>query len=380
MIRQTVHLLLAALLSLGTGAAYAHKASDAYLGLTMSGDGQTLTGQWDIALRDLELAVGVDLDRDGAITWGELQAARATVESYALSRLAIRQGGRACATTPRDFLFDRHSDGGYAVLRFAIECPRRIDELEIDYRLLFDIDRQHKGLLKLEADAGVQSAVFSVDQPVLPVRMSDISAWSHFADYTVQGVWHIWIGIDHILFLLALLLPAVLVVEAARHVPVTSFRGGFIDVLKIVTAFTIAHSITLTAATLGWVALPSRLVESVIALSVVLAALNNVTPAAVRRRWPMAFAFGLIHGFGFASVLADLGLPDTALLVALLGFNVGVELGQLAIVSAFLPVAFILRATPFYRIWVFRGGSVAIALVAGLWFVERAFDLKFMPF
>jgi hypothetical protein len=376
-------LAFAALLALLAGwmpGALAHKPSDAYLSLALGADGQRIEGQWDIALRDLELAVGLDRDRDGAITWGELEAARPGVEAYAYARLALRLGDTACPLGGRDLLVDRHSDGAYAVLRFSAECPRRIDALDIDYRLLFDLDRQHKGLLKVVAATGVESAVVDADTPRRRIRIADISAWNHLADYTVQGVGHIWIGIDHILFLLALLLPAVLYREAGRFVPVAAFRPAFIDVVKIVTAFTLAHSITLSAATLGWVALPSRLVESAIAFSVVLAALNNLAPRPARRRWLVAFAFGLVHGFGFASVLADLGLPDSALLVALLGFNLGVELGQLAIVAGFLPLAFLLRATPFYRRGVFVGGSALIALIAGLWFAERAFDLKFMPF
>ena len=150
------------------------------------------------------------------------------------------------------------------------------------------------------------------------------------------------------------------------------------DVLRVVTAFTLAHSITLSAAALGWLALPSRLVESAIALSVVLAALNNLRPVVEGRRWVVAFGFGLIHGFGFASVLADLGLPSGSLLLALLGFNLGVELGQLAIVAVFLPVAFALRGTRFYRSVVMAGGSVLIAVLAALWFAERAFNLKLL--
>jgi len=124
------------------------------------------------------------------------------------------------------------------------------------------------------------------------------------------------------------------------------------------------------------ISLPSRLVESAIAASVVLAALNNIVPLVHHRRWMVAFAFGLIHGFGFASVLRDLGLPKDALLLALVGFNLGVEVGQLAIVSAFLPIAYGLRASWFYRRLVFIGGSLAIVAVAAIWFIERAFNLK----
>ena len=150
--------------------------------------------------------------------------------------------------------------------------------------------------------------------------------------------------------------------------------------LKIVTAFTLAHSITLTLATLGVVTLPSRLVESAIAASVVLSALNNIFPLIESKRWMVAFAFGLIHGFGFASVLADLGLPQDALLLALVGFNLGVEGGQLAIVSAFLPIAYYLRNTQFYRRVVLFAGSIIIVLLAMVWLVERMFDLKLLGF
>jgi hypothetical protein len=143
----------------------------------------------------------------------------------------------------------------------------------------------------------------------------------------------------------------------------------------VVTAFTLAHSITLSLAALQVISLPSRLVESAIAASVVLAALNNLRGTVESRRWVLAFCFGLIHGFGFASVLTDLGLPQQALVLALVGFNVGVEIGQLAIVAVFLPLAFSLRSTGFYRLGVLKAGSVLVAVLAGWWFVQRAFDL-----
>jgi hypothetical protein len=181
-------------------------------------------------------------------------------------------------------------------------------------------------------------------------------------------------------FLLSLLLPAVGVWAGRRWQPVETFGQAFWDVLRIVTAFTVAHSITLSLAALGLVSLPSRLVESCIAASVVLAALNNVWAVFHGRRWMVAFAFGLIHGFGFASVLVDLGLPQGALALALLGFNLGVEAGQLAIVAAFLPTAFLLRRSAFYRRVVLLGGSLAIALVAGIWLAERVFEFKLLPF
>jgi hypothetical protein len=153
-------------------------------------------------------------------------------------------------------------------------------------------------------------------------------------------------------------------------------RVVVVDVLKVVTAFTAAHSVTLTLAATGVAALPARWVESAIAASVAFAALNNLFPVVRGRRWLAALAFGLLHGFGFASVLADLGLPPGAMAASLLGFNAGVELGQLAIVAVFLPLAYLLRATRFYRRVVLGGGSAAALLLALAWFTERAFDLS----
>jgi hypothetical protein len=157
--------------------------------------------------------------------------------------------------------------------------------------------------------------------------------------------------------------------------PATSLGAVAIDVAKVVTAFTIAHSITLTLAALGLVSPNARWIESGIALSVVLAALNNVFPLVRHGRWVAAFGFGLIHGCGFASALKDLGLPTGSLAISLFGFNVGVELGQLAIVAVFLPVAFALRGTWTYRRGVLAGGSMAIAAIASIWLIERAFNL-----
>jgi hypothetical protein len=370
-----VRTLLAFLLALAAAAAQAHKPSDSYLALGV--EGAALRGQWDIALRDLEYAIGLDADGNGEITWGELKAKRREVETYALSRLKITSDQKACVLAPADFLVDEHSDGAYAVLRFGADCgPFKPANVELDYRLFFDLDPTHRGLLRFERDGVTQAGVLSPERPRLAFRPGEISRLAQFFDYLREGVWHIWIGFDHILFLVSLLLPSVLILKNATWGPAERFQDTFWDVFKVVTSFTVAHSITLSLAALSVISLPSRLVESTIALSVVLAALNNLKPVVTGRRWAVAFAFGLIHGFGFASVLADLGLPQGALLLALVGFNLGVEAGQLAIVCAFLPLAYALRRGQFYRRLVFAGGSAAIALVAAVWLAERALDVK----
>ncbi|MDY7548307.1 HupE/UreJ family protein [Glaciimonas sp. CA11.2] len=353
---------------------HAHKPSDSYLTLKVSD--KSVEGQWDIALRDLDFAIGLDQDGNGELTWGEIRAHQRDIAAYALGHLTLSNAGTKCPITSGLQLVDNHSDGAYSVLRFTASCSAQIEKLDVDYRLLFDIDPQHRGLLNLQSGGQNSTAIFSPGTPHQTLVLREASKLAQFEDYLITGIWHIWKGFDHILFLLSLLLPAVLQLGDKERRPSDSFKASFIDVLKIVTAFTLAHSMTLTLATLQVISLPSRWVESAIAASVVLAALNNLFPLFQGKRWMVAFAFGLIHGFGFASVLTDLGLPQSSLLLALVGFNLGVEIGQLAIVSVFLPLAYAIRRTMFYRSAVFSFGSSLIVLIATVWLVERLFDLR----
>ena len=371
--------LLVLALALFVQAGWAHKPSDSYLAIHVESEGSH--GQWDIALRDLDFALGLDADGNGEITWGEVRARHADIAAYALARLALSADGRKCALAPTAHLIDEHSDGAYAVLRFSIECGTRqaARRIEVEYSLFADLDPSHRGLLRIQHSAGSLTAILGPQRPRQSFELAAVSRLDQFLDYGREGIWHILIGFDHILFLLSLLLPAVFVLSAGRWMPTDRFAPVFWDVLRIVTAFTLAHSITLSLAALAVISLPSRLVESTIALSVVLAALNNLWPVVGARRWAVAFGFGLIHGFGFASVLADLGLPRDALVLALVGFNLGVEAGQLAIVAAFLPLAYAMRKGKVYRYAIFTAGSVATAIVATIWLAERALDLKLWP-
>ena len=370
-----VVLVLACLL-LSTSA-WAHKPSDSYLSLTIHDN--AIAGRWDIALRDLNDAIGLDGDHDGAITWGEVRAQQHEIDAYALSRLILTSEERACPSQPSSHLIDDHTDGAYAVFLFTAVCSKPIERLQADYRLLFDVDAQHKGLLRLTYGTQTMTAIFSQETPTQQFTMGDSSIWIQAGQYLREGIWHIWLGFDHVLFLLALLLPAVLRRVGDRWEPATDFLSAFWEVLAIVTAFTIAHSITLGMATLGLIALPSRLVESAIAASVVFAGISNLYPVLVQRRWLVAFLFGLIHGFGFASVLSDLGLPKESLALSLVSFNLGVEVGQLAIVGVFLPLAYGLRNSWTYQRLVLVSASLGIAALAFAWLIERALDLKLIP-
>ncbi|NJN46264.1 MAG: HupE/UreJ family protein [Candidatus Competibacteraceae bacterium] len=357
---------------------WAHKPSDSYLSLEFERD--TVAVRWDIALRDLEYAIGLDADGDGEITWGELRIRHAAIGSYALAHLKIMNGGESCDPSSLRQAVEDHSDGAYTVLTFELGCPFTHSPLTLDYRLFFDLDPSHRGLLRIDYPTGTQTAVLSPEQPQLILQPTAHSRGQQFLDYWREGVWHIWLGFDHLLFLITLLLPAVLRREDGHWRQVDGFRTVMTEVVGVVTAFTIAHSLTLSAAVLGWISLPSRWVESVIAATVLVAALNNLYPFVRTRLWVLAFSLGLIHGFGFASVLVDLGLPSSAVALALGGFNLGVETGQLAVVIALLPLAYVLRNSWFYRRALLQMGSAGIAVIAVTWLLERSLDVPLLPF
>ena len=369
-----LRLALILLLSLCIASAHAHKPSDSYLALSKQGD--HMVGQWDIALRDLDYAIGLDADSNGEITWGEVKAKHEEITAYALARLAISTDSGACPISVTGHLIDDHSDGAYAVLRFVAVCPADPQILTIKYRLFFSLDPQHRGLLRLEEQGRTHTAVFSPDHDTWELEGHSVALGRQFLEYFRTGVWHIWTGFDHILFLCALLLPAVLQHRHGRWLAVAGFREAFFGVLGIVTAFTIAHSITLSLSVLEFITLPSRLIESTIAASVVIAALNNLHPLIDKRLWLVAFGFGLVHGLGFASVLTDLALPKPALAVSLVSFNLGVEAGQLAIVASFLPLAYLARRSWLYPRLVLGAGSMSIAAVASVWLIERSLNVS----
>lgn len=327
------------------------------------------------ARRDIEAIIPIDTDGDGAVSVAEFASARPHLERFGSGAIEISVDEQRLSAEPAAIELD-DSDALHFRLALRLQAGSRIG---ISVPIITTLARGHRQYLSVRDENG-QLLAERLLSPAASQWHFDLarnaSRGSSFRNYLAQGAWHIWIGYDHILFLLSLLLPAVLRRESARWLPVDRFRVAFIEVFKIVTAFTIAHSVTLSLAALGYIALPSRWVESAIALSVVLAALNNLWPVIDRRRWLVAFAFGLVHGLGFASVLRDLGLPQDSLVLALFAFNVGVEAGQLAIIAALLPLTYVSRDSVSYRRGALGFGSAAIAVVAALWFAERAFDLN----
>lgn len=365
-----MRLIFCSVLLLSINQAQAHKASDSYLRLRI--EGTQVQVQWDIALRDLQAAINLDDNTDGNISWGELRAQHDNIAAYVLAHITLTDAGQACMINAPQQQVDQHSDGAYTVLFFTADCKTPVTKLAVNYQLFFDIDRQHRGLLQLEHAGKIQSAIFSPDNMQQSFYLTDQNILRQFGDYMAEGIWHISIGYDHILFLVALLLPVVLQRKNTAWLPATSLRSVVIETLKIVSAFTLAHTITLSLAATGVIHLPSRLIEVAIALSVLLAALDNLYPLFRCPRWWVALGFGLIHGFGFATVLNELGLASQALIMSLLAFNIGVETGQLFIVATILPILFLLRQSAHYPRFILGAGSLACMVMATLWMVERA--------
>jgi hypothetical protein len=395
--RRWRHALFGAALLLVAGSAGAHKASDSYLQIAAA-PGE-LAVRWDIALRDLDVALDLDSDADGKLTWSEVRSAWPRIEAYATARLAIE----GCPLAPVGRGLERRNDGAYAVLNLRSSCTAP-ETPRISYTLFAEVDPTHRGIAKLQR-AG-REVVLSVLEPtavavIAPgpggstasaaLAASEPGASAAAAvrsttpasdrwQFLREGVRHILTGYDHVLFLLCLLLPSVMRRTPRGWQPVDRLAHAVWPVVGIVTAFTVAHSITLALAALKLVSLAPAFIEPAIAATIVLAALDNVLPIFPVRRVVVTFFFGLVHGFGFAGVLAELNLPRADFAWALLQFNLGLEVGQLLIVAVAATALFSLRRRRGYARAVIGGGSALAIAIGVVWLIERIGNVSILPF
>jgi hypothetical protein len=360
---------LLALLALTSSTALAHKGSDALW--TLTANGSVVEGRIDVALDDVEQAVGLDGDGNGDVTWGEVRTREAFTRPWLKRGLQVKQAEGGCSIELGEVSLVRHSDGVYGAWPFLARCPAAVTALSLDYALLFDVDAQHRGLVRVTGASGGQWRAFSASERHLEVDLSALPPFKQVQVAFFEGVHHLAIGVDHLCFLFALLLPSVLRREGRAWAPVETLKGTLLEVTKVVTAFTLAHSVTLGLSAFGVLAPDPGLVEVAIAVSVLLAALNTVFPLVTEGRWVLAFGLGLLHGFGFVSALTDLGEKGGQLWLSLLGFNLGVEAGQLLVVALVVPVAFALRRWPLYARAVVPVGGVLLVALAAWWTVER---------
>jgi HupE / UreJ protein len=369
-----------------TAVAAAHAPQQGYIFLKVYSDSTVV--RLEFAVTDLVRALSLPWDPKARPKPEQIEASLATIRTYVEPRFAIGSGAERATPVYRGFDVRDTESGEFVLLEYVIGRPLGAS-VPITMTPFFEFNEStRRNLLVIQHnwrsgtfgnDMNV-SMIFSPDQPTQTLDLSKSSLWRGFFALVRLGVWHIWIGFDHILFLMALILPSVLRREGGRWLPAESFSRAFIKIVTIVSCFTIAHTITLSLAALGVLDVPSRLVESVIALSIAIAALHNLWPSARVNEAAIAFVFGLFHGFGFASVLGALGLGTDHLVLSLLGFNLGVEIGQVAIIAVVFPVLFFTRRLRVYNL-ALRLGSVALMAIGLLWVLERSvgFNVPLIP-
>lgn len=357
-------------LSLASGVARAHATGTNYLKI----ESPTATAQprltWDLAITELDWSVDFDANRDRGIVWEEVAAAKPALERLVRRSLDVRRAGKPCVLSLQDLHLVRHAEAPYASLAIGAHCPEP-GELAVRSSLFFGTDAGARTLIAATTVGGRFDTALSPTSPEW--REPDHpTPWATFGRFVAQGTWHVWIGYDHIAFLILLLLPSVLRPAREGWVNGAATREVIRDLVKIVTAFTLAHSITLGLAATRTLTLPVRPIEIAIALTIVVAGLVNLVPSLARLRLGLAFGFGLVHGFGFANALAELGASGASLVPMLAGFNVGVELAQLSIVAVGLPMLLWSRRSTLYAARLMPAMSLATAMAGAHWLADRA--------
>jgi len=362
-------LLLFLVATFGASPAFSHAASTSFVILELpQGDGPVGV-RWDLSLYDLIWVVFVDTDYDGNVTWQEVQEAKPALASALLAQMAVQRGGAACELRVQDFALATRSEQNFLSVALQADCPRP-GLTSIGGALFMDGDASQRVLLSAKRGQQQLTGVLSADDPswVEPLKSS---AWTSFARFIGEGVWHVLIGYDHIAFVLLLLLPSVMRPVDGKWHGATGLGQVTRDLVTIITAFTVAHSITLALAVTGTLKLPIQPIEVAIAASIAVAGLLNLLPRLSGWRLPLAFGFGLVHGFGFANALSEIDATGTSLLPLLGGFNIGVELAQLGIVALVLPLIYSLRARRWYAGAVLPLGSCALGMAGVVWLFQR---------
>ncbi|ATB47703.1 HupE/UreJ family protein [Corallococcus macrosporus] len=345
-----------ACLLLAAGAAAAHDADILYIEAHRdSPDAPEVRQVLTLTPETLGRLLAPPVEAASLLTREALHARRDAIAAGVWDAMPLSSGGQPCARTAHGVAPRR----AYVALSATFQCPP--GRLRQRFSVLARLPPAYRVILGSVTEGEVPGAVFAeASRQELDVpeggRRTPLS--SRFAGWVGLGMRHIFEGVDHLAFLLAVLLVG----------------GGLKRVLLLVTSFTVAHSLTLGAAALGWVVLEgaaARWVEAAIATSIIYVAVENLLRREHRHRVLVTFLFGLIHGFGFAGVLAGYGLGESVV-TALLGFNVGVELGQALVVAALLPILRMVQRRPALHTRAVRALSIGILAAGGYWMVERA--------
>jgi hypothetical protein len=350
-------------------AAFAHAASTSFLIVQLPEGVAPVAVRWDLSLQDIAWTVFIDADYDGNVTWQEVQNARPALGVAVLAQIRLQRGGAPCALSVRDFALARRTEQNFLSVAMQAECPKG-GAAVIGGALFMSGDASQRVLLSAHRGDEQLNGVLSAAAPDW-AEPQHASAWRSFARFIGEGVWHVLIGYDHIAFVLLLLLPSVMRPVDGKWHEATGLRQVAREMFTIITAFTIAHSITLALAVTGTVKVPTQPIEVAIAASIAVAGAINLMPRLSKLRLPLAFGFGLVHGFGFANALSEIDAAGSALLPLLAGFNVGVELAQLGIVALVLPLIYSMRTTRWYANGVLPLGSCALGMAGVVWLFQR---------
>jgi hydrogenase/urease accessory protein HupE len=302
---------------------------------------------------DLALAFpGIDTDHDGNLSSAELDRGR-----EALDRGIVQSTIVFADDVPCQVHLDsaRQDEADAVIVQASFQCDHVVRHLAIEFTFLDRLPREHRHVATIDAGDHQTSFVVERDRKRIDVDLGDIVPQPTFGAMVWMGVTHILTGYDHLAFLLGLLL----------------LGGQARTLVLVVSAFTVAHSITLALAVLGIVSLAPSIVEPAIALSIAYVGLENLFAPNPAKRWRITFAFGLLHGFGFAGALTRLGLPRSDLPAALFAFNLGVEFGQLGVLTVCLPLIVWARRAEAFRAWGVRALSAAVAVAGCIWFWMR---------
>lgn len=355
------------------GSAMAHQTGNSYL--TVSEADGRLQLEIDFIVRDLgNLLQTPGQPNEPPPAPDKLLSLQAPITTAIQKSLTLTVDEQAM---PLEFLTQSvvlHNDGLYVRQRFSgSTLPANAKFIVVRYEFFTQNDKLGRAFFKLVMRNDEISSVFDQTSSIQRFALGETKRWSTIGLFTKEGAKHIWEGADHLLFLLTLLLPGLMLIKPANTVITADKRVAEKFALKVITAFTLAHSITLACSVLGWVSLPDRFIESMIALSIMVSAALNLQNRFTFSHWKLAFVFGLIHGMGFANGLKELGLSSMYFLETLFAFNLGVELGQLsAVVLVALPVVFWVKSHE-AKTALLRWGSVAVFLMALFWLVQRLF-------
>jgi hydrogenase/urease accessory protein HupE len=356
--------LLAGAIVLGaTVAAQAHQVNLSTARVTL-GDGRSVSVEVGLKGSDADRLAGTrifDAQRD-QVEPPLVAASAAPIIAYVAAHVAVTGAdGRTCVPgTPA-----LAPDGDGVIFRNRFSCRNVGGDIVYRSTVLTDTDPAARQVVLIGEGDNAPQALLDATNTAVVLSAPAPPLLSTLKRYLVTGIEHIFLGYDHIAFLVAVVL------WARRLLPV----------IKIVTAFTVAHSITLSLATLNVVVIPGTIVEPAIAASIVYVAMENFFARNIDSRWRVTFAFGLIHGFGFAGALREIGLPTNAVAPALAAFNIGVEIGQVAIVAIVIPVLIALdrlmavdRTKPVRAAGLVYALSALITALGSYWFLVRVLD------